>query len=281
MLPFYEYEVTFSKQNEWVIPPAERAKFEDLFKKSDADHDGFITGEQAKALFSRSGLPNAELGKIWVLSDMNQDQRLDRQEFYIAMALINRRLSGREIPVALPEALTISARGGESAPNTPATGGSVPRKGNYDISFDDIEPLSNGPTPGQSPALHQGVTAAVMGAEESTPITSPNVSNNTPRFNAGSIPNNAAGTFGQPSVLSPSIPNAAAPAAYPTGLMSPPIMAGQAPPQPAFASGAHPTAVRPTTLYNIYLFLFSNLSWSVYAKHKHKQNARRPILLSA
>lgn len=94
-------------------------------------------GEQARNLFLRSNVPLHELSRIWLLSDINQDQRLDRQEFAIAMFLIRCRLQGREIPTPLPEALIASARDDFVPTSSPVVASSKDNK-RYDIDLGDI-----------------------------------------------------------------------------------------------------------------------------------------------
>ena len=57
---------------------------------------------QAKALLGQSGIPNDVLAKIWALSDMNQDGKLDLEEFVLAMHLVNTKVLGQEIPSEIP-----------------------------------------------------------------------------------------------------------------------------------------------------------------------------------
>lgn len=59
----------------------------------------------AKAEMVKSKLPNAVLGKIWKLSDLDKDGFLDADEFALAMHLINVKLDGHDIPTELPEHL--------------------------------------------------------------------------------------------------------------------------------------------------------------------------------
>lgn len=54
-----------SPQFEWVVTPQERKQYLELFRTSDDDGDGFITGTQARTLFSGSGLQLSQLGAIW------------------------------------------------------------------------------------------------------------------------------------------------------------------------------------------------------------------------
>lgn len=53
----------------------------------------------------KSKLPNAVLGKIWKLSDLDKDGFLDADEFALAMHLIHVKLDGHDIPTELPEHL--------------------------------------------------------------------------------------------------------------------------------------------------------------------------------
>ena len=53
----------------------------------------------------RSKLPNSVLRRIWNLSDIDQDGMLDRDEFAVAMFLIDHKLGGNDIPEVLPDRL--------------------------------------------------------------------------------------------------------------------------------------------------------------------------------
>jgi len=50
----------------------------------------------------KSKLPNAVLGKVWKLSDVDKDGMMDADEFALAMHLINIKLDGHELPIELP-----------------------------------------------------------------------------------------------------------------------------------------------------------------------------------
>jgi hypothetical protein len=50
----------------------------------------------------KSKLPNAVLGKIWKLADVDKDGMMDADEFALAMHLINIKLDGHELPTELP-----------------------------------------------------------------------------------------------------------------------------------------------------------------------------------
>lgn len=53
----------------------------------------------------KSKLPNAMLGKIWKLADVDTDGKLDMDEFALAMHLIDIKLDGHELPAQLPSHL--------------------------------------------------------------------------------------------------------------------------------------------------------------------------------
>ena len=53
----------------------------------------------------RSKLPNSVLRRVWNLSDIDQDGMFDRDEFAVAMFLIDHKLSGNDLPDVLPDRL--------------------------------------------------------------------------------------------------------------------------------------------------------------------------------
>ena len=70
------------------ITPEAHIRYHDLFCQYDTDKDGFISGPEAVAIFSKSGLDVDTLKKIWLLSDRDQDNRLTSKEFCVAFHLI-------------------------------------------------------------------------------------------------------------------------------------------------------------------------------------------------
>jgi hypothetical protein len=64
-----------------------------------------IAGRRCHEFFIRSGLPNADLGRIWTLSDRDQDGLLDLVEFSVMMHLVKLALSGIQIPESVPGTL--------------------------------------------------------------------------------------------------------------------------------------------------------------------------------
>ncbi|VBB32405.1 unnamed protein product [Acanthocheilonema viteae] len=92
-----------ANESGWVVA-RERYKADELFESLDPI-DGKITGRAAKEHMVKSKLPNAVLGKIWKLSDVDNDGMLDSDEFALANYLINLKLEGHELPTELPKHL--------------------------------------------------------------------------------------------------------------------------------------------------------------------------------
>jgi hypothetical protein len=84
------------------ITAQDQAKFEQLFKSAAGDSQA-LSGDQARDLLLRSKLPGDALGHIWTLADTTKSGQLLFPEFALAMYLCNIKLTGRDLPNALPE----------------------------------------------------------------------------------------------------------------------------------------------------------------------------------
>ncbi|XP_069007148.1 epidermal growth factor receptor substrate 15-like 1 isoform X2 [Embiotoca jacksoni] len=86
----------------WVVPVSERGRYDDIFLKTDADMDGFVSGLEVKDIFMQSGLSQNLLAHIWALADTRQIGKLTREQFGLAMHLIQQKVSkGMDPPQAL------------------------------------------------------------------------------------------------------------------------------------------------------------------------------------
>uniref|UniRef100_M4B9Y8 Calmodulin n=1 Tax=Hyaloperonospora arabidopsidis (strain Emoy2) TaxID=559515 RepID=M4B9Y8_HYAAE len=97
----------------------EMSKYQLVFQKYDTDHDGFLNGAEAVALFQLSGLNRNVLRDIWTMADVTRDSKLNTEEFYVAMHLIvcvTKR--GLQMPPTLPPELEQAAFGTHSASAT-------------------------------------------------------------------------------------------------------------------------------------------------------------------
>lgn len=55
----------FSPLGQWVVLPADKAKYDELFSKTDGDLDGLVSGPEVRDIFLKTGLPSATLARIW------------------------------------------------------------------------------------------------------------------------------------------------------------------------------------------------------------------------
>lgn len=90
-------------ETEWIVN-RDRYKADEEFADLNPI-DGKISGRIAKEYMLKSKLPNAVLGKIWKLADVDKDGMLDMDEFALAGYLINLKLDGHEMPTDLPKHL--------------------------------------------------------------------------------------------------------------------------------------------------------------------------------
>ncbi|XP_064003423.1 epidermal growth factor receptor substrate 15 isoform X2 [Pogoniulus pusillus] len=88
---------------QWVVSPADKIKYDEIFVKTDKDMDGFVSGVEARELFLKTGLPSALLAHIWALCDTKDCGKLSKEQFALAFYLINQKLTKDIDP---PQALT-------------------------------------------------------------------------------------------------------------------------------------------------------------------------------
>lgn len=94
-------------QDPYTLTPGEQSRYEQLFGEYSKE-DGYCYGEQAVALFGKSGMPSTQLAAIWNMVDYGPvDNRLDKLEFALAMHLIV-CVSKKHLP--LPASLPISLK---------------------------------------------------------------------------------------------------------------------------------------------------------------------------
>lgn len=107
----------------WVVTPQTKSYCDKLFVKADTDKDGFLNGLEIKKIFVTSGLPQATLAKIWNLCDTRNKGKLNRDQFALAMHLIQSKLKGTEVPNKLTaQMVPPSARRNSLGDNVPPPG---------------------------------------------------------------------------------------------------------------------------------------------------------------
>ncbi|KAG1699823.1 Epidermal growth factor receptor substrate 15-like 1 [Nymphon striatum] len=111
--------VSSVSDNDWFISTEERTKYNQLFNSLEPINER-LPGNRVKAVMINSKLPVDVLGKIWDLSDIDNDGFLDRDEFVIGMHLIYKALENFPVPSSLPPSLLPATKRKKSLP------GSVP-----------------------------------------------------------------------------------------------------------------------------------------------------------
>ncbi|OAQ29979.1 hypothetical protein K457DRAFT_18829 [Linnemannia elongata AG-77] len=86
----------------WEVTAEEKAKFDRYFDLLDIDRDGFVE-EEAVPFFRESKLSDTVLAQIWDLADITNTGRLTKDEFAVAMHVINNKIAyNKPIPETLP-----------------------------------------------------------------------------------------------------------------------------------------------------------------------------------
>ncbi|KAF9069265.1 hypothetical protein BDP27DRAFT_1447851 [Rhodocollybia butyracea] len=96
---------TFGAALQWDVTAADKASFDGYFDTLDTAKLGYIEGEVAVPFMLQSKLPGDVLARVWELADLNDDGRLTRDSFAVAMHLIRKKRGGGDIPPSLPPSL--------------------------------------------------------------------------------------------------------------------------------------------------------------------------------
>ena len=94
-----------------MVNAGDRLRYEALFKQTDSDKDGFVSGVEIKNLLLQTGLPQNILAHIWNLSDIKQEGKLNPEQFALCMYLIHQKQAGKDPPAQLtPDMIPPSMR---------------------------------------------------------------------------------------------------------------------------------------------------------------------------
>ncbi|XP_030074019.1 epidermal growth factor receptor substrate 15-like 1 isoform X4 [Microcaecilia unicolor] len=77
----------------WVVPMSDKLRYDDIFLKTDLDMDGYVSGQEVKDIFIQSCLSQNILAHIWALADTKQMGKLNKEQFALAMYLIQQKVS--------------------------------------------------------------------------------------------------------------------------------------------------------------------------------------------
>lgn len=59
------FKTPFQPAVSWVVPVADKMRFDEIFLKTDLDLDGYVSGLEVKEIFMHSGLTQNLLAHIW------------------------------------------------------------------------------------------------------------------------------------------------------------------------------------------------------------------------
>ncbi|XP_070700686.1 epidermal growth factor receptor substrate 15-like 1 isoform X4 [Pempheris klunzingeri] len=91
--PKHSFKSSSSPVVNWVVPMADREIYDEIFKTTDTDNDGLVTGTEVIEIFMQSTLSQTMLAQIWGLADTKQTGKLTREQFSLAMYLIQQKAS--------------------------------------------------------------------------------------------------------------------------------------------------------------------------------------------
>ncbi|KAK9366760.1 hypothetical protein V1509DRAFT_673142 [Lipomyces kononenkoae] len=114
---------------DWLITPVQKEHYDGIFATIDRDNRGFIGGDVAVPFFMTSKLPDDVLAQIWDMSDIRNTGELSKDEFAVAMYLVQQKLTGNELPQTLPPLLVppwLRTRSPAAAPNPVFLPGNAP-----------------------------------------------------------------------------------------------------------------------------------------------------------
>uniref|UniRef100_A0A672KJ37 Epidermal growth factor receptor substrate 15-like 1 n=1 Tax=Sinocyclocheilus grahami TaxID=75366 RepID=A0A672KJ37_SINGR len=104
-----------ASSDHWVVQAEDREQYEEIFELADSDFDGMVGGGEVKDIFMNSRLP-----QIWIkqsLADTQHTGKLTKEQFCLAMHLIEEKVKGVDLPQSLtPEMIPPSERGAASTP---------------------------------------------------------------------------------------------------------------------------------------------------------------------
>ncbi|KIY64907.1 hypothetical protein CYLTODRAFT_380256 [Cylindrobasidium torrendii FP15055 ss-10] len=162
----------------WDVTVAEKTESDGFFDTLDTERRGFIEGDVAVPFMLESQLPGEDLALVWDLADLENNGRLTKNGFAIAMHLIKKKLAGNPLPDVLPESLIPPAmRAGAAAaspfaPAAPVQPQQTAQESLADLIWDDPPPAAP-PIQAQSTGMSIPLQPQMTGARAMSPALKP------------------------------------------------------------------------------------------------------------
>ncbi|GMM38555.1 Ede1 protein [Saccharomycopsis crataegensis] len=106
----------------WTISPQQKQQFDQLFDSLDKSHKGTLGPNEVASFLMSSKLSQDDLANVWNLADLKNSGIFTKVEFAISMFLVQKRLRGENLPVAIPQELLSSVNGQDIAATQKSTG---------------------------------------------------------------------------------------------------------------------------------------------------------------
>lgn len=106
--------------DEWVVTPTMKQQYDSIFANLDKAKKGELNPDQVASFLMTSKLKQEDLAAVWDLADIHNLGIFTRFEFSIALALVNKRLAGGELPNVVPDALLASLKDSQLQLQQPA-----------------------------------------------------------------------------------------------------------------------------------------------------------------
>ncbi|PWN51418.1 EF-hand, partial [Violaceomyces palustris] len=129
------------KNSAWDVTADEKTRSDRFFDGLDTENKGVLEGSAVVPFFMQSKLSESVLAHVWDLSDITQSGTLSRDEFAVAMHLINGQLAGKELPQELPQSLVPPSMRGMNLPEAVNPQQSDTQKDLFSLMDDDTPPL--------------------------------------------------------------------------------------------------------------------------------------------
>ncbi|KAJ9475532.1 EH domain-containing and endocytosis protein 1 [Pseudozyma hubeiensis] len=151
----------------WDVTPDEKARADQFFDGLDASKQGRLDGATVVPFFMQSKLSESVLAHVWDLSDVTQSGTLSKDEFAVAMHLINGQLAGKPLPQELPSSLVPPSMRNMDLPTAVNPQQTDTQKDLFSLMDDDP------PAPAISASsafITPSAAAPVVAAQQSTPF---------------------------------------------------------------------------------------------------------------